>query len=44
MLEGHNFVRSGTADLGGCFELILRGVYETRTEQSADWVATEHLV
>jgi len=44
VLEVQNFVRSGTADLGGRFELNLGEVHETRTEQSADWVATEHLV
>jgi len=44
VLEGQNFVRSGTGDLGGSFELILGGARETRTEQSADWLATEYLV
>jgi len=43
VLEGENFVRSGTADLGESFEFILEGVHETCAEQSGDWLVTEHL-
>ena len=44
MLEGQNFVRYGTADLGGNFELILGGVHDTSTGQCGDCAATEHLL
>jgi hypothetical protein len=34
----------GRLNKADVFEVILKGVHKTRTEQSADWVATKHLV